>query len=170
MSRVLVVEARRLVPLLFLLFLLVGLSIYGNFRHRTVVPVLEEASPDEITFQLIDRGKVEDRIQIRVLYCEDDFLRVGDEFALEFPAYPFQQAQEVGVFVLNGKIKETRLLSMKETCQVRVIIAKAGNSYDLVTLDKSALSEEGSWHWVFADKKGNVFAQFPGVEIMELPK
>lgn len=170
MSRVFVVETRRLVPLFFLLFLLIGLAVYGNFRHRAAMPVMEEAAPGAINFQLIDRGKIEDRIQIRILYSEDDFLRVADEFALEFPAYPFQPAQEVGVFVLNGKIKEARLLSMKEACQVRVTVAKAANSYDLVTMDKSTMAEGENWHWVFVDKKGNVFAQFPGPGIAELPK
>ena len=164
MGKVFVVEARRLFPLLFLLLLLVGLSIYDNFR-QTATPVFEPAQ-DEITFKVIDQGKVEDRFQARILYEKDDFLRVADEFSLELPDYPFQPAQEVAVFVLNGKLKKAQLVPLKEGNQVRVTIDQARNSYDLITLDRAALEEAGEWYWVFADRKGNVLSQMPGIPLM----
>lgn len=164
MGRVFVVEARRLFPLLFLLLLLVSLSIYDNFR-QAATPVFEPAQ-DEITFSVIDRGKVEDRFQARVLYEKDDFLRVADEFALELPDYPFQPAQEVAVFVLNGKLRKAQLVPLREGNQVRITIDQARNSYDLITLDRGTLEEAGEWYWVFADRKGNVLSQMPGIPLV----
>ncbi len=167
MGKVFVVEARRLFPLLFLLLLLISLSIYDNFRHQAE-PVFDEIGQEGVMFEVIDRGKVEDRVQVRVLYDKEDFDRVANEFAIELPEYPFQPAQEVGVFVLNGKFKEAQVVSTNEVSQVRVTVDKTKNSYDLVSLNRAALEAEGEYHWVFADKNGDVFTQMPGVELEEL--
>ncbi len=164
MSRVFVLEGRRLFPLLFLLMLLVSLSIYDNLRHQTEVPVFG-GEEGEIRYEVVDRGKMEDRLQIRVLYEADDLVRVADEFSLELPAYPFQPAQQIGVLVVNGKFKKAELVPLKENLQVKVVLEKARNTYDLVMLDNAELREE-EWYWVFADKKGNVFSQMPGSEMM----
>lgn len=163
MGRVFVVEARRLFPLVFLLLLLVGLSVYDNFRHQPASPVFEAAEEDELTFSVIDRGKMEDRFQARVLYEKDDFLRVAQEFALELPDYPFQPAQEVAVFVVNGTLKKAQLVPLREGNQLRITVDKARNTYDLITLDREALEAAGEWYWVFADGRGNVLTQLPGM-------
>ncbi len=165
MGKVFVVEARRLFPLLFLLVLLISLSIYDNFRPQAASPVFEPGQ-DELTMRVVDRGKVEDRFQARVLYEKEDFLRVANEFAVEFPEYPFQPAQEVAVFVVNGKLKKAQLVPLKEGNQLRITVDKSKNSYDLITLDKNTLEEAGEWYWVFADAKGNVLSQMPGVPLL----
>ncbi len=166
MGRVFVVEARRLFPLLFLLLLLVGLSVYDNFRHQPASPVFEAAEEDELTFNVIDRGKMEDRFQARVLYEKDDFLRVAQEFGLELPEYPFQPTREVAVFVINGTLKKAQLVPMREGNQLRITVDKTSSTYDLITLDRDALEAAGEWYWVFADGRGNVLSQLPGVPLL----
>ena len=165
MGKVFVVEARRLFPLLFLLLLLVSLSIYDNFRSQPATPVFE-AGEDELTFSVIDRGKMEDRFQARVLYEKEDFARVAQEYALDLPDYPFQPAQEVAVFVVNGTLKKAQLVPLREGTQVRITVDKARNSYDLITLDRATLEAAGDWYWVFADGRGNVLSQLPGVPLL----
>ena len=168
MGKVFVVEARRLFPLLFLLLLLISLSIYDNFRHQPTEPVFDELGQEGVMFEVIDRGEVEDQIQVRVLYDQEDFDRVANEFGIELPEYPFQPAQEVGVFVLNAKFNRAEMVSTNEVSQIRVTVDKARDSYDVVSLNRAALEAEGDYHWVFADKSGNVFTQMPGMEQLEI--
>ncbi len=162
MGRVFVVEARRLFPLLFLLVLLISLSIYDNLRQQVTAPVFEQ-SLDELTFSVIDGGKMEDRFEARVLYEKEDFLRVAQEFALELPDYPFQPAQEVALLVVNGTLKKAQMVPLREGNQLRVTVDKSRNTYHLISLNKSSLEGAGEWYWVFADTRGNVLSQMPGI-------
>ncbi|NLM52471.1 MAG: hypothetical protein GX197_06585, partial [Firmicutes bacterium] len=53
-NKMFVVEARRLLPLLFLLVLLVSLSVYDSFRASPTVAPEEAAKTSEVSFTTAD--------------------------------------------------------------------------------------------------------------------
>lgn len=77
-TRFLIVEARRLLPLLFLLLLLVGLSVYDNFFRFEAADHLRERAEGEVIFTTADHGAIDLPLSFLLVYEQDDWERKSD--------------------------------------------------------------------------------------------
>ena len=137
MHRFFVIEARRLLPLLFLLVLLVSLSIYDNF-FRSVeqqVSVPEEEVKNVLTFITADRGELESSAQFMVIETAEQWAALQEEHG-GMPAYPFNETYEMAVRSVNGEVKSIQISQEDGSVQVQVRVNLEPNVYHVVTVER----------------------------------
>lgn len=160
MHRFLVIEAKRLLPLLFLLVLLVSLSIYDNF-FRVDRPVIgpEEETPDySLTFITAGQGLMEGAASFQVIETQEQWLalREGHPF---LPDYPFNADYELAVSAINGEVDSINLFPRADgQSQVQVKVSKLPGSFHVVTVEKAHLESQSQW--LFLDTEGNLLQEF----------
>ncbi|MGI6097182.1 MAG: hypothetical protein ACOYBM_03590 [Dethiobacteria bacterium] len=158
-TRFFIVEARRLLPLLFLLVLLISLSVYDNFFRLETTSEAPEELENTITFVTTDRGAIKYSPDFLVAYDEEDWEALKENAGVQLPDYPFNAAYEVAVLSLNGEIEAVRPVSQGEnTLQVQVRVAPRENYYHVITVDRKEVEAEET-HWVFIDEEDRVIAQ-----------
>ncbi len=152
-----VVEARRLVPLLFLLVLLVGLTVYDNFFRveTTTGPVeLEEG----LAFTTTDWGEITSPASFTVVGDYDEWIRVANEMGLNLPDYPFNAAEEIAVFAVNGEIQRMDVDSRVDEVGVKVLVEPRDKYFHVVTVDRQAVDHENAV-WEFVDSEDHVLSR-----------
>lgn len=164
MGNFFVIEARRLLPLLFLLVLLISLSVYDNFfRVETTVTAPEGVSDSAVAFVTADRGEIGGEAAFSLIYTREEWDALAEEIGLDLPEYPFNPEQEVALLALNSEIEDIRVLPQgEEVTQVRVKVAPRSNYYHLVSLERAQVDRDGVC-WVFADDEGTILEQFSPV-------
>ena len=153
-----VVEARRLLPLLFLLVLLIGLSVYDNFFKAapvTVTPVEEEEG--SLHFTTTDWGELLPDTYFEVVTSHDEWHRLAEELNLPLPDYPFNAEVEMAVFAVNSEIDNISLEESQEGDEVRVSVTPRQNYYHVITVDRDAVEAEENY-WVFVDQQDRVLS------------
>jgi len=159
--RLFVVEARRLLPLLFLLILLVSLSVYDTFRASpTVVP--ERAAPgSEVAVITVDKGERKEMPVLRLAVDEEAWKEIASEWAVTLPQYPFQAQHEVALFALHAEVQKVETVTLGDALEVRVRLGPKRDNYHVVMLPaKDVVLAAGQTTWIFVDKKGAVLEQF----------
>ena len=160
-NKMFVVEARRLLPLLFLLVLLVSLSVYDSFRASPTVAPEEAAKTSEVSFTTADKGERKDTPTFRLAVDGESWAQIAEDWSVNLPNYPFQPQHEVALFALHAEVQDVKLQNVDEgqlTVQVRVNPKR--DHYQVITLPAAqVMLEEGIVTWNFVDKKGNALDQ-----------
>ena len=161
-SRMFVVEARRVLPLLFLLVLLISLSVYDSYRTSPTVAPEGVAKGNEVSFITADKGEREDLPTFRLAVDAEGWAEVAEEWNVTLPEYPFQPQHEVALFALHAEVKNVQTRSLSDgQLEVEVRVIPKRDFYQVVTLPVADVTlESGSATWKFVDKKGNVLNQF----------
>lgn len=159
MRRFLVVEARRLLPLLFLLVLLVSLSIYDNF-FRIEQPVLqpgEEETANVLTFITAGRGELDATAFFEVIQTGAEWVELTENCSY-LPHYTFNEAYEMAVSAVNSEIKNIKIFPQTDgTVQVQVLVEHRPRSYHVVTVEREYLGEGSCW--LFLDSEDRVLEE-----------
>lgn len=152
-----VVEARRMVPLLFLLVLLVGLTVYDNFFR--VEPTTAPVELDEgLAFTTTDWGEITSPVSFTIVGDYDEWIRVSSEMGLNLPDYPFNAAEEVAVFAINSEIKRMDILPRADEVGVQVQVEPMDEYFHVVTVARQAVDHENTV-WEFVDDQGQVLSR-----------
>ncbi|MBS3948831.1 MAG: hypothetical protein KGZ57_11155 [Dethiobacter sp.] len=161
-KRMFVVEARRLLPLLFLLVLLVSLSIYDTFRTSPTVAPREVATGNEVNFTIADKGERKERPIFRLAEDPEGWAEVANAWGIALPQYPFQPRHEVALFALHAEVQDVQVAATGEQdLEVRVKVGTKRDHFQVVMLPvKDVLLESGQTTWTFADRRGAVLEQF----------
>ena len=125
MHRFLVIEARRLLPLLFLLVLLVSLSIYDNFFREFPVVAPDKELKNTVAFVTADRGELSAPVSFEVIASMEAWARLQQENSA-LPDYPFnpvsythlqiiRQAVELGVQQIIPVVTERSIARFSES-------------------------------------------------------
>ncbi len=156
MRRFLVIEARRLLPLMFLLVLLVSLSIYDNF-FRIGQPVLQpgdEETANVLTFITAGRGELAAEAFFEVIQTGAQWVELMEGCSY-LPHYTFNEAYEMAVSAVNSEIKNISIFPQTDgMVQVQVRVEHRPRSYHIVTVERERLGE-GS-RWLFLDSEDRV--------------
>jgi len=159
MHRFFVIEARRLLPLLFLLVLLVSLSIYDNF-FRSVeqqVSVPEEEVKNVLTFITADRGELESSAQFMVIESAEQWAALLEEHG-GMPDYPFNETYEMAVRAVNGEVKSIQMFPQEDgSVQVQVRVNLEPNVYHVVTVERDQVGSTS--RWLFLDEEDRVLQE-----------
>lgn len=154
MHRFFVIEARRLLPLLFLLVLLVSLSIYDNFFREFPVVAPEEDPVNAITFVTADRGELGAPTSFEVIASMEDWTRIRQEDSA-LPDYPFNPVYEYAVRATNSEIRSVQVYPQEDgVVQVQVRVAEKPFSYHLVTVEREKVGEQT--RWLFLDEQDRI--------------
>lgn len=164
MHRFFVIEAKRLLPLLFLLVLLVSLSIYDNFFREFPVAAPDEDLKNTVAFVTADQGELGAPASFEVIASAESWAGLLQERA-SLPDYPFNPAYEYAVSAVNGEIKSVQVYPQEGgAVQVQVKIGERPHSYHLVTLEREKVGEKT--HWLFLDDRDQILHEItlPGEE------
>lgn len=154
MHRFLVIEARRLLPLLFLLVLLVSLSIYDNFFREFPVVAPDKELKNTVAFVTADRGELSAPVSFEVIASMEDWARLQQENSA-LPDYPFNPAYEYAISATNGEVQSVQVYPQEDgTVQVQVRVTEEPYSYHLVTVEREKVGEQT--HWLFLGEKEQI--------------
>lgn len=153
-----VIEARRLIPLLFLLLLLVGLTVYDNFFRVETVGPSENVQEQDLTFTTTDWGVLTSPLSFNLVSDYEEWARVSQELGLSLPDYPFNAAEEIALFAVNSEVKGMELLPVLGEMQIRVLVEPKENYYHVVTVDRQSVDYEGAV-WKFVDNNQQVLSR-----------
>ncbi|HZK24177.1 MAG TPA: hypothetical protein VFC74_02180 [Oscillospiraceae bacterium] len=160
-NKMFVVEARRMLPLLFLLVLLVSLSVYDSFRASPTAAPEGVAKENEVSFITADKGEREDNPTFRLAVDEEGWTEVAEEWAVTLPEYPFQPQHEVALFALHAEVQNVQTSKVGENeLVVEVRVNPKRDYYQVVTLPAAdVMLEAGKVTWKFVNKKGSEIEQ-----------
>ncbi|MEW5785932.1 MAG: hypothetical protein AB1767_12810 [Bacillota bacterium] len=159
MHRFFVIEARRLLPLLFLLVLLVSLSIYDNFfrnaEQQVIVP--DEEVKNVLTFVTADRGEMESNAEFRVVETAAQWVELQEEHT-GMPDYPFNEVYEMAVRAVNGEIRNIQVFPQEDgSVQVQVRVNVQPNYYHVVTVERDKVAAVS--RWLFLDQEDRILQE-----------
>jgi hypothetical protein len=154
MHRFFVIEARRLLPLLFLLVLLVSLSIYDNFFREHPVLAPDEEPRNAVTFVSAIRGELSAPPSFQVIETMEQWADLQQEQQV-LPDYPFNALYEFAVSAANGEIKSIQVFPQEDGFnQVQVRVATKPRSYHVVTLERDKVGVKT--RWLFLDEADRI--------------
>jgi hypothetical protein len=154
MHRFFVIEAKRLLPLLFLLVLLVSLSIYDNFFREFPVVAPEDELKNTVTFVTADQGELSAPTSFEVIASTEAWARFEQEHT-SLPDYPFNPAYEYAISAVNGEIKSVQVYPQEDgVVQVQVRVDEQPYSYHLITVEREKIGEQT--RWLFLDEKDRI--------------
>ncbi len=159
MNRFLVIEARRLLPLLFLLVLLVSLSIYDNFFRSVEQPVIvpEEEAHNLLIFVTAHQGEIEAPASFQVIETKEQWSELQQEH-LSLPDYPFNDLFEFAVSVMNGQIRQIQMFPQEDGyMQVQVKVQQDPSVYHVVTVEREEIGELS--RWIFLDEADRILQE-----------
>lgn len=157
-GRFFVVEARRLIPLVFLLVLLIGLTVYDNFFRVEPTAVLPGEGASNLAFTTTDWGLLTSPTSFNLVADHDEWLRVSQELGLTLPDYPFNAEKELAVFAVNSEIQSMDVVPRFEEVEIKVTVEPKENFFHVVTVDRQAVDLEGAV-WKFVDNEDRVLSR-----------
>ncbi|MCW3489330.1 hypothetical protein [Dethiobacter alkaliphilus] len=168
-KKLFVVEARRLLPLLFLLVLLVSLSVYDSFRASPTINPEEVAARNEVSFTTADKGERKEQPTFRLAADEEAWANVAEEWSIQLPQYPFQPQHEMALFALHAEVKNVKANPRGEgEMEVEVQVNPKRDFFQVVTVPAAdVVLDAGETTWTFVDKKGNILEQFTAGDATE---
>ena len=161
-KKMVVVEVRRLLPLLFLLVLLISLSVYDTFRAQPAVGPREAKTGNEVKFTVADKGERKEQPTFRLVKDQAAWKEVAGIWGIALPQYPFQPKHEVALFSLHAEVQHVQVAPAgAQDLEVRVRVNPKRDYFQVVTLPlKDVLLEKGRTVWTFVDRRGAVLEQF----------
>lgn len=153
-----VVEARRLIPLLFLLVLLIGLTVYDNFFRAEPTAGLPEGGRESLVFTTTERGALTAPTSFSLVADHEEWTRVSQDMGLSLPDYPFNAADEVAVFAVNSEIHNMNVIPRSGEVEIRVLVEPKDNYFHVITVDRATVDLESAV-WQFVDQEGHILSR-----------
>lgn len=155
-NKMFVVEARRMLPLLLLLVLLVSLSVYDSLRTSPTAALEGSAQGNQVNFITADKGERKDTPTFRLAADEAAWREAAKEWAVTLPEYPFRPQHEVALFALHAEVQNVQTSRSGEgEMVVEVRVNPKRDHYQVLTLPAAEVSlAAGKVVWQFVNKKG----------------
>ncbi len=153
-----VIEARRLIPLLFLLMLLIGLTIYDNFFKLEPVVGTPEVEESGLVFTTTDWGELAAPASFKLVADYDQWASVSRDLGLELPDYPFNAADEVAVFAVNSEIQKMTVQPRFREVEIAVQVEPKENFFHVITVDRQSVDHEEAV-WKFFDREDRLISR-----------
>lgn len=132
MTRLVVVEARRLLPVLVLFLLLAAVSLYDGLS-APAKPALTE--PNSAPYRTLIQTTPPENVRSAVVTTLDAWVAIHTALGLELGEYDFNPRAEVAVFLFNCQLVSTR---SREGAIEMTVRSEKGNC-QLVLFSKSQL-------------------------------
>lgn len=156
MNKFLIVEARRLLPLAFLLALLVSLSVYDNFFRLQPVDTPPGTVDEDFLFVTATRGEIDAPTSFKLAYSQEQWEELQEHPQLDLPDYPFNESYEVALCTVNSQVEDIEVEpAPDEVTGVTVKVSDSPQNFHLVMINRDRLKTP-EVHWSFQDEEGEV--------------
>lgn len=147
MTKLVVVEARRLLPIAVLFLLLVAVSIYDGLSSP-VEPVT--TSPNSVPYKTLALTSQSGDVRWAVAKDLDDWVAIHNALGLDLSDHVFNPKLEVAVFLVN-----CQLISTQEAGErVELTVVSDKNNCQVVLFDKSHLSTKADPQFFVVEASG----------------
>ena len=153
MSRVIVFEGKRLIPLLILLVLLVTVSVYDSL-FSTAQPV--SLPGDNVHYVSLEQGKLYPQKQLVIIDNVESWVAFLQTNSITHPDYSFDPNNQVAVITMNFQIQN--ILTSQDDLGRKVfnVICNDKNAYyKIYILPKDQHVDAENAMWNFYDEKGS---------------
>lgn len=147
MARLVVVEARRLLPVAVLFLLLVVVSVYDGLSSPAE-PVT--TSPNSVPYKTLVHASQSGEVRWAAATNLDDWVTLHNALGLELPEHGFDPKLEVAVFLVNCQLISTQQCG--EMVELTVIPDR--NNCQVVLFDKSQLSTMAEPQFLVVEASG----------------
>ncbi|HOC06044.1 MAG TPA: hypothetical protein PKN71_01870 [Bacillota bacterium] len=147
MARLVVVEARRLLPVAVLFLLLVVVSVYDGLSSPAE-PVT--TSPNSVPYKTLVHASQSGEVRWAAATNLDDWVTLHNALGLELPDHAFDPKLEVAVFLVNCQLISTQQCG--EMVELTVIPDR--NNCQVVLFDKSQLSTMAEPQFLVVEASG----------------
>jgi len=163
MNKFFIIEARRLLPLAFLLALLFSLSVYDNFfRLQPADAPMGTTGFDageDFVFVTATRGEIDAPESFMLVYSQEKWDELQKKPELDLPDYPFNENYEVALCAINSKVKDVEVQPESEqVTKVNVKVDSKSHHYHLVMVNRENM-DTPEVHWNFKDQQGELIYQ-----------
>lgn len=138
MTRMLVVEARRLVPIAVLFVMLLVVSIYDGLTGPAV-PVAGE--PNTVPYKTLAQSALGSEMKLQVVTDQDMWVAMHRSLGLNLANYQFNPEREIAVFLLNCQLRSTALT---EENLLELLVIPRQQTYQLIIFQKAHLPAGGA--------------------------
>lgn len=158
MNKFFIIEARRLLPLAFLLALLVSLSVYDNFFRMQPVEAPLGTIDEDFVYVTATRGEIDAPADFMLVHTNHKWDKLQDDPKLDLPDYPFNEAYEVALCTINSKVDDVIIKPSTEditgeVAEVTVKVKDRPQYYHLVMVNRDQWGTSET-HWRFVDEEG----------------
>lgn len=129
MTRLVVVEARRLLPIVVLFVMLVAVSLYDGLISPSVPAA---AQPNPVPYKTLVDSAQTGAVQAKVVTDLDMWVAMHDALGIPLTDYDFKPDQEVAVFLVNCQLRSTKMADGL----VELEVASRKHTFQLVTFAK----------------------------------
>ncbi len=156
MNKFLVVEARRLLPLAFLLALLVSLSVYDNFFRLEPVDTPPPPAEEDFLYVTATRGELDAAFSFHLAHDQRQWEELQQNPDMELPDYPFNPSYEIALCTVNSQVEGVKVQPKnQELTRLLVDVEPSPQYYHLVMVNRDRL-ETPELEWVFLGEEGKV--------------
>lgn len=135
MTKLFVVEARRLLPVAVLFLMLVAVSIYDGLANPTA-PVVTE--PNSVPYRTLLDSAQSEAMEAKVVTDLQMWTAMHTALGVRLTDYDFNPEQEIAVFLLNCQLRSTR----ESEDLVELIASARKNTFQLVLFNKGNLNSQ----------------------------
>ncbi|MGI6362476.1 MAG: hypothetical protein ACOX21_01600 [Bacillota bacterium] len=147
MARLVVVEARRLLPVAVLFLLLVVVSVYDGLSSPAE-PV--STSPNSVPYKTLVHASQSGEVRWAAATNLDDWVTLHNALGLELPDHAFDPKLEVAVFLVNCQL----IASEQAGEMVELTVIPDRNNCQVVLFDKSQLSTMAEPQFLVVEASG----------------
>lgn len=147
MTKLVVVEARRLLPVAVLFLVLIAVSLYDGFS-KPVEPV--STQPNSVPYRTLVQSSQPGSLRSTVATDLNTWVTMHNALGLEFSDYDFDPLKEVAVFLINCQLVSTR--QVQGVVELTTVPVK--NNCQLVIFNKSNLSAATDPEFILLETDG----------------
>lgn len=147
MTKLVVVEIRRLLPVAVLFLLLLAVSLYDGLSGP-VQPVL--APPNSVPYRTLLQTAPSGNQRSAVVTDLDSWVAMHNALGLELGEHGFDPRTEVAVFLVNCQLVSTR--EVQGVVELTTVAAK--NNCQVVLFNKSQLSAQADPQFLLVETSG----------------
>ena len=147
MTKLVVVEARRLLPVALLFLVLVAVSLYDAFS-TPVEPVTTQ--PNSVPYRTLAQSTQPGTMRSAVVTDLDTWVKMHNALGLELSDHDFNPGLEIAVFLINCQLVSTREVQGA----VEMVTSPAKGNCQLVLFQKKQLSSQTDPQFLLVEVSG----------------
>lgn len=137
MTKLFVIEARRLLPLAVLFVMLLVVSLYDGLTAPSVSVVTE---PNSVPYKSLAHAALGSEGRIQVVSDQDMWVAMHKALGLKLTNHEFDPEREIAVFLFNCQLRSTVL----EEQQLELHVIPRSQTYQLVLFQRTHLPAGGT--------------------------
>lgn len=137
-TRLFIVEIRRLLPIGVLLVMLLAVSVYDGFT-RNAVPTVN--LPNPVPYKTLEQGSLSGTPGMIVVTTQDMWVAAHRSLGQELINYEFKPDTQTAIFLVNCQLRATTLT---DDSRVGLVVLARSNTWQLIIFERTHLPQGGT--------------------------